>query len=195
MSIDNSGESGIIEAKEIREFEPLPPEKVVQILRSDSQKWIQSLNPEEIRAIKKYTKNSGDPNDDKFFARLNAMLRGDISQNENLNYYSDLISDSISKFELKHDIVCYRAIEFNPYVDFKIGDIFIEPQFTSTSIVKSKALNKPFILKINVPKGSQGAYIESISQYPAQREFIIDKDSAFKIVSKSDYFIELEMIL
>ena len=196
QSIDNITESGIIEeTEETREFNPLPAERVVPVLRKESDEWVDSLSEDEITAIKKYTFNIGDPQNDKFFSRLNAMLRGDIPQNSRLKYYSDVISNAISRFELKHDIICYRAIDFDPYSEYEVGAIFTDPQFTSTSVVKSRALKKPFKVKINVPKGSTGAYIENISRKPEQREFIIDKDSLFRVVAKSTNFIELEMIL
>ena len=96
-TVDNSDESDIIE--EETDFEPLSPNTVVPILREDSKEWINKLSFEEIRAIKKYTKNIGDPKDNKFYARLNSMLRGDIPEDDTLKYYSDVISGAISKFE------------------------------------------------------------------------------------------------
>ena len=189
----NSGESGIIKAD--KKFEPLLPEKVVPTLRKESEKWLEKLTDEEIRSIKKYTKNIGDAPDDKFYAKLNAMLRGKIPENETLAYYSNQISNAISKFELKHDIVCYRTLDFDAYKKFDVGMFFKEPQFTSTSVVKSKVLNNPFLVKIHVPQKANGAYIETISEYPNQREFLIDKNAVFKVISKSKNSIELEMIV
>ena len=61
--------------------------------------------PKKSEQSEKYTKNSGDPKDDKFYARLNSMLRGDIPEDDTLKYYSDVISGAIAKFELKHDII------------------------------------------------------------------------------------------
>ena len=187
-----SAGSGIIE---VEKFDPLSSEKVVPILRKDSEKWIELLTGEEIRAIKKYTKNSGDLKDDKFYARLNAMLRGEIPDNDNLNYYSGVISNAILKFELQHDIICYRTLDFDAYKDYSVGAIFIDPQFISTSIVKSRTLKNDFMIIIKVPKGSAGAYIENLSKFPNQREFILDKRSAFKVISKSKNVIELEMMI
>lgn len=191
-TVANSAESGIID---IERFDPLSPEKVVPTLRADSNEWINDLSAEEIRAIRKYTKNSGDLKDDKFYAKLNAMLRHEIPKSDILNYYADVISRAISKFKLKYDIICYRTLDFDSYKDFVIGEIFTDPQFTSTSVVKSRTLKKPFVVIINVPKGSKGAYIENISNFPNQREFLIDKNSAFRVISKSDDFIELEVVL
>jgi len=191
--LENAGESGIIKAKE--KFEPLSPEKIVPTLREDSKEWLKKLTDEETRSIKKYTKNSGDPADDKFYARLNAMLRGEIPDDDTLKYYSNKISSAISKFDLKHDIVCYRTLDIDLYKDFSIGDIIFENQFLSTSVARSRTLKNTFEVIIRVPKGSNGAYIELLSKYPLQREFLIDKKSAFVIISKSKEITELELII
>jgi len=190
--LTNERKSGIIKS---RGFVALNNDKVVPELRKEANKWILSLSEEEIRAIKKYTKNSGDPKDDKFYARLNAMLRGAIPSNSNLVYYSELISSAVSKFDLEHDIICYRSIDINAYIGYNVGDIFVDPQFISTSVVKSGTLNNPVKVKIYVPKGSNGAYIEPLSKFPKQREFLIDKQSVFKIITLTDDFVELEMII
>ena len=176
-------------------FVPLTQETVVPILRKESDEWIKQLSKEEERAIKKYTKNSGDPKDDKFYARLNSMLRGEYPSDSTLEYYSKLISNGLSKYELKNDIICYRALSFDAYEGFNIGEIFIEPQFVSTSVTKSKALNLPFKITIRVPQGGRGAYIENLSKYPNQREFLIDKNVPFRVISKTNDHIELEMII
>ena len=109
-----------------------------------------------------------------------------------MEYYSNQISSAISKFELKHDIVCYRTLDSNVYKNFKVGSVFKEPQLISTSVAKSKVLKKPFSLVIHVPEGSNGAYIELLSSYPVQREFIINSNSVFRVKSKDT--MELELI-
>ena len=189
--LDKSAESDIIKEKG---FDSLDSSKVVNVLRNDSEEWINELTSEEMRAIKKYTKNSGDPADDKFYARLNAMLRGNIPENDTLNYYSEQISNGISKFKLKHNITCYRVLDHDVYSAFTAGDFLIEKQFVSTSVVKSGTLNKPFKVKINVPKGTRGAYIEGLSKYKTQREFLLDKNLIYKVIAKNESSIELEVI-
>lgn len=196
QSIDKSTENGIIEETEdTREFEPLSSEKVVPVLRKDSEEWINNLSSEEVRAVKKYTKNSGDLDDDKFFARLNSMLRGDIPKNDTLKYYSDTISEAISRFELEHDIICYRSVGFNPVEGLKVGDVYKPKQFLSSSVSKSGTLNGKYILEILTPKGSKGAYIELLSKYPKQREFLFDKDSVYNILAINGNIITLEAIV
>lgn len=196
QSIDISEESGIIEeTEEPNEFAPLPSEKVVPILREDSRDWIANLSSEETRAVKKYTKNSGDPKNNKFFARLNAMLRGDTPQNDNLNYYSGVISSAIAKFKLNHDIICYRAVDDNPVAGKNVGDVYRPGQFISSSVSTAGAVNKKYFLTILASKGSRGAYIELLSEYPKQREFLFDKDVEYNILAINGNNIILEAII
>ena len=192
-TVDNSDESDIIEEETV--FEPLSADTVVPVLREDSKEWINRLSSEEVRAIKKYTKNSGDPKDDKFYARLNSMLRGDISEDDTLKYYSDVISGAIAKFELKHDIICYRSVKHNPVEGMKIGDIYEPKQFISTSVVSSRTLKGDYNIVIIAKKGSKGAYIELLSKYPNQREFLFDKNLKYRILKIRNNKIVLEVII
>lgn len=192
-TVDNSDESDII--KEETDFEPLPADTVVPVLREDSNEWIDRLSSEEIRAIKKYTKNSGDPKDDKFYARLNSMLRGDIPEDDTLKYYSDVISGAIAKFELKHDIICYRSVNYNPVEGMKVGDIYEPKQFVSSAVTKSGAISGNYNLIIFAKKGSKGAYIELLSKYPNQREFLFNKNLKYSILDVDGTTITLEVII
>lgn len=190
--VDKSGGSGIIEEKTV--FEPLSADTVVPVLREDSNEWINRLSSEEVRAIKKYTKNSGDPKDDKFYARLNSMLRGDIPEDDTLKYYSDVISGAISKFELKHDIISYRSVKHNPVEGMKIGDIYEPKQFISTAVSISGILKGDYFITFLTPKGSKGAYIELLSKYPKQRELLFDKNLKYRILEICNNEITLEVI-
>lgn len=192
-TVDNSDESDII--KEGTDFKPLPADTVVPVLREDSNEWIDRLSSEEVRAIKKYTKNSGDPKDDKFYARLNSMLRGDIPEDDTLKYYSDVISGAIAKFELKHDIICYRSVKHNPVEGMKVGDIYEPKQFVSSAVTKSGAISGNYNLIIFAKKGSKGAYIELLSKYPNQREFLFDKNLKYSILDIDGTTITLEVII
>ena len=192
-TVDNSDESDII--KEGTDFKPLSADTVVPVLREDSNEWINRLSSEEIRAIKKYTKNSGDPKDDKFYARLNSMLRGDIPEDDTLKYYSDVISGVIAKFELKHDIICYRSVKHNPVEGMKVGDIYEPKQFVSSAVTKSGAISGNYNLIIFAKKGSKGAYIELLSKYPNQRKFLFDKNLKYSILDVDGTTITLEVII
>lgn len=178
----------------LADFRAVPQEKVVDVLRKESEKWINGLTEEEKRAIRKYTYNSGDKKPNRFFERLNAMLRGDIAEDKKLKEYADIISGALCKNKLKHDVVCYRRMEFNPYEKYTVGEIIVEKQFISTSIVQSAALDKDFSMVFLVPNESKAAYIENISKYPKQREMLLDKGCKLRVLSKQEDSIVLEVI-
>ena len=193
-AVENSSGSGIIETK-IEGFNPLPSDKVVNTLRQESENWIESLSKEEIHSIKKYTKNSGDTKINKFFARLNAMLRGDLPEDARLRYHAENISSGLKKNKLRQDILCYRSVDFNPIQGMKVGDIYEPKQFLSSSVTKKGILKGEYMMVIETPKGSCGAYIEGLSQYPKQREFLLDYDCKYRIKYIKGKNIGLEVII
>lgn len=122
------------------------------------------------------------------------MLRGDIPRDDRILRYANGISSAIKKGVIPCDVICYRNMDTNPYSNLAVGDIFVEEQFVSTSVVESRALQKKCKLVICVPKGSKAAYIESVSKFPTQREVLIDKGSIYRVISKKEDIIELEVI-
>lgn len=74
------------------DFHAVPQSQIVSLLRTESQDWIDRLSEKEKHAIEKYTFNSGDQKPDRFFERLNAMLRGDIAEDKKLREYAETIS-------------------------------------------------------------------------------------------------------
>lgn len=175
-------------------FRALQQDKAVNILREESEEWIKNLTNKEKYAIKKYTYNSGDKKPNRFFERLNAMLRGDREEDKKLREYANIISGALGKNRLKHDIICYRNMEFNPYEKYQVGDIFEDKQFISTSVSQHSALVKKFKMIFLVPKSSRGAYIECISKYPKQREFLLDRNCKMRILSKQEDSILVEVL-
>ncbi len=180
--------------KPLANFRAIPQNQVVNRLRKEYSAWKQSLDDFELKAVKKYTYNSNESGRDKFYMRLNAMLRGDIPRDDRILRYANGISSAIKKGVIPCDVICYRNMDTNPYSNLAVGDIFVEEQFVSTSVVESRALQKKCKLVIYVPKGSKAAYIESVSKFPTQREVLIDKGSIYRVISKKEDIIELEVI-
>ena len=176
-------------------FRALPQERVVDVLREDSKGWIENLSEDEKYAIQKYTYNSGDKKPNRFFERLNAMLRGDLPEDKKLRIYADIISGALNKSRIKRDVIAYRNLDVDLYSGFEVNDLVIEEQFISTSVSKRAALEKPYKVVIYIPKGSKGAYIEAISKYPKQRELLLDKGTIFRVISKKENVIELQVII
>lgn len=194
-SIDNSEESGIIEeTEETREFNPLPPEKVVPEMRKAFDSWLPSVSGEEYSSLVKYTKNVEKKGVKPFFERLNTALRDKVILSDRMKYHSDNISNAINKFNLLHDIVCYRATKKNFFDKYSVGELFYADYFLSSSASRAGALKGKFLTIIRAPKGSRCAYIEKLSLYPSQREVLFDKSCQYRVVEKNDKYMVIEVI-
>ena len=193
LYVDKSGKRDII--KSSKQFNPLPQAKVVNVLRKKSIEWIKKLTDKEKRAIRKYTKNSIDPKGMELFRRINAMLRGDAPKDVKLERYVNLISSALRKNITDCDIICYRRATTDIMKDYEIGDIYYPGQFLSTSVTAKGTLNGEYLIVIKVKKGARGAYIENLSDYPSQREFLIDKDAAYRVVNKASKTTTIEVII
>ena len=123
------------------------------------------------------------------------MLRGDIAEDKKLREYAETISGALKKSKIQHDVITYRNLDIPLYDEFEVNDLVTEGQLISTSVTQGAALNKSYKILIYVPKGSKGAYIERISRYPKQRELLLDKDTIFRVVSKKEKEIELQVIV
>ena len=73
----SNGSHRINQSMMVDSFKPLRTSEVVFVLQKEYQRWAEDLTKYEIRAIRKYTKNSFEIDSNKFYMRLNAMLRGD----------------------------------------------------------------------------------------------------------------------
>ena len=90
----------------IQNFNPLPENQVVDVLRKEAQPWIDKLSAAEQDAIQKYTYNPGDQRPNRFFERINRMLRGDSEEDAHLRMYAERISDALKRSPLEHDVLC-----------------------------------------------------------------------------------------
>ena len=179
----------------IEGFNPVSQSRIVPILRTSAESWQETLSSEEIRSIEKYAQNIVGEKPDNFFERINSMLRGDSPKDDKFVYYANNISSGLSKFILENDIICYRATDKNYFSDKEIGSIFSPGSFLSSSVVPKGALDKDFLTLIYAHKGSNGAYIENISPYKSQREFLFNNTCQYRVLSKSDKLMELEVII
>lgn len=179
----------------IQNFNPLPENQVVDVLRKEAQPWIDKLSAAEQDAIQKYTYNPGDQRPNRFFERINRMLRGDSEEDAHLRMYAERISDALKRSPLKHDVLCYRAMEFNPFDGMQVGDIVCPGQFYSTSVVKSGSLKKDFRITICARSGSLAGYVEPLSKFKEQRELLFDKDTLYRVLLSKEKEVVLEVIL
>ena len=176
----------------------VPKEVVVGVLRAEYRDWAENLSQEEKDAIRKYSRNSIDANPgDKFFVRLNSMLRREYNKPdaEMLKKYANIISGAISKHPLKEGVALFRGCDVNPFGDVTLGTEIRFEQFLSTSVINTKAFKGKYDLRIYAPPGTVGAYIEALSAYPKQREFLLNTGCTLKLldVEKNCFVTEVKV--
>lgn len=114
--------------------------------------------------------------------------------NKNAEDITNRLNHSLHFHKTPKDLTVYSSTIHNPEQKKNSEGIMHHPAFISTTIDKDYAdswFNKSYehneegkrihhILKIHVPKGSPGAYVEHFTAVPGQHEFIIPKGSNLK---------------
>lgn len=176
-------------------YNPLPDNKVVNTLRRDAKKWIQTLSDDEIKAIRKYTYNGKDKDGLRLFEKINGYLDNryipsNEKEEEIILKNAVKIEDGLLKNKLKHDIIVYRKEDFPDSLDGKVN------KFLSTSVTKKGVLGGEANVAVIVPQGTQGSYIETLSEYKNQREYLINKggnlSEIYKVDNKRVYILKDE---
>ena len=169
------------EIARINGYDPLESSKVVNTLRNDSKKWVDKLNDYEKNSINKYTYNDIDPDGKRLFEKINGYLEGrykptSVKEETIISRSIMNIDRGILKNKLENDIIVYR----NDIDPGNLGGSV--KKFLSTSITKKGVLGGNPNIAIIVPKGSNGAYVETIAHddYKNQREFLLNKDTKLK---------------
>lgn len=207
--IANSEDSGII--KNIKQSQN--PKQLSLNDIDDFEKWQEeyyklnsdvSFSREDNPNIYEYTGGS--------YEAINALERGgkqyekakkcfgsDLSEYKKI---SEGLSKELSKFKINEPLILKRSVGDVAYITGKtssvedmksaIGKIYTEKGFTSTTVCADAQL--PFggmkdtatTLEIYAPKSTKGAYIYKISDSPAEFEFLIDKNTKFKIIDAGE---------
>lgn len=179
----------------------LPTKEEAEIIKSitlEYRKWVNELSEEEKRLIRKYTLNSfDDKKPNRFFERLNRALKNKYHGEDfnKLIRYGKIISDAICKHPIEQQITCYRGVDYDSLQSFIPGDIISFDQFVSTSVISSGALKKRYKYVILAPQGTKGAYIEEISAFQGQYEFLLDYSCEYRLIKKKGHTAYLEVII
>ena len=92
--------------------------------------------------------------------------------------------EALEKTSAPENIIGFRGIRpfgiFNDLHSLKIGTVYQDKGFTSTSLDKTRSFFG-IKVKIHIPKGSKGAYVDSISAYRGEKEFLIPPGAKFQI--------------
>lgn len=157
-------------------YNPLPDDKVVNILRKDAKEWIQTLSDDEVKAINKYTFNGKDEDGLRLFEKINGFLDGrykpfNDKEKEIILRNTTNINKGLLKNKLKHDIIVYRKDHYPKLLEGS------NKKFLSTSVTKKGVIKGSPNVAIIVPKGTRGSYVESLSEYKKQREYLLNIDT------------------
>lgn len=93
------------------------------------------------------------------------------------------------------NIVVHRSVtdDFFSSGVFEKGSEFQDKGFISTTIKKGSIGGEN--LEIRVPKGAKGLYVQHISASPGDNEFLLPRNSKFRVVQKTDKKAILELIV
>lgn len=134
--------------------------------------------------------------------KYNTMLRGEIKyNNRDTKIYTqniNIINDAISKLKLKENIKVWRWTSKNEFeklfknAKIKKGDTFTDKAFMSTTLVadllRDFAKNKKYdcLLRLYLPKGTKGAYIDFYDKYHMlnECEFLLPTNTSFVLKKK-----------
>ncbi|MBR1823790.1 MAG: hypothetical protein IJ779_06100, partial [Ruminococcus sp.] len=212
QSIDNPVQDDIIEEgrllflNDLEDFENWQNEYYEA---NDSASFARQDNPN----IYEYTTGS--------YNGINAVLRGGKYLEKQKRRYGSAfdqakyesiaegISKELSKFKLNETLELRRSV---PHVDFitgstssledmknAIGKVFVEKGFTSATVCQDTMLpfgygspNRTTIEIVADPRYTKGAYVYKISEHPAEFEFLIDKNTAYKIIDAGEREIEVK---
>lgn len=142
-------------------------------------KFIDGLPDAQKNGINHYTKHH--------YEQMNAYLRGlsdTVSASD--SHAIESATAALEKSRAPENIVAFRGMRpfgiFNDLHSLKIGTVYQDKGFTSTSIDKSKSFSG-IKVKIHIPKGSKGAYVDSISAFRGEKEFLIPPGAKFRVKS------------
>lgn len=128
---------------------------------------------------------------------MNQYLRNMTSYNNKNEYLEKLIWPMwnlvLKAPEFDKDYYVYRFINNDNFLgNLKIGDVFVESGFMSTTrdpFYRSDLYKFGFILiKVKIPKGKKGIALclETISHFPEELEIIFPPKTHFKLINKGD---------
>lgn len=152
-------------------------------------RWRDKLTLEQESAIGMY---SGDS-----YSGINGLLRGEMTERQvgewdkfesdehKIQNMIPNIESAIGEFELDSPIKVFRTCEEDIFIenDIKVGSVFKDKGFVSTSTLQEKVASGNVVMEIDVPAGKgNGAWINSLSgAQDEEYEFLLQRGSQFEV--------------
>lgn len=189
-----------IEDGKASQYEKVTPEKMDNMLgktsilshhTQESKDWIDSLEPDEMTAQKRYTGS--------WYIKMNNVYRKDDRSDKQVTKYSEDLTKALRRAEIAQPVVLRRGIhesDLAHMLGFQ-GDVSKIKQhwdeineggyaaedkgFLSTSPYKSGGFDKAVELRIYCPTGTHAAYVDSISTNKGEKETLLQSGSIYKV--------------
>lgn len=163
---------------------------------AEQTKIINQLSSEERSAVSKYTGNTT-------YGPINDHLRYGYPISAANKKQIELIDKAMDKARVEQDMIVYRGIGYDKKtgkpVDLKVGEIFQDSGYMSTSLVKGSEFSGTTKFEILLPKGSRGIYAKAASNFPNENEFLLARNQKFivhEIVQKGyERLVRMEAIV
>lgn len=180
--------------------------------RKNYGEWAKELSEEQTSAIENYG-NRG-------YTAINNYLRNDGKEsdgnkNEDLEEKIKNISEALARNPIPENITLYRwpgAKEFGyeigkiPAIDaFKADVLGTEKEqkgFMSTSFSSARFNEGTIVLRLQVPKGTKGAFLNAVGGFQSENEMLLDKGYKYhidkvtqvKIDNKNRYVVDATLL-
>ena len=156
-------------------------------------------NNEQKKHIKDFTGNSFEVNDyhwRKHEAKTYNMPEGSLISGlnkEKLDHHTKIM-DSAMEHKTPHDMTVYSGVVNDPRPQKNKKGIVNHPAYLSTSLHKNVAEDfaetrgegdEQHLLEIYVPQGSKGAYINHVSHFGGQKEFLLPRETNMKHIKST----------
>ena len=147
--------------------------------------WANNLSESESAAVRSYT--------DTGYSNINSTLRG-LSDGFNPGMKETAISlhGALARAETPCDDTVFRGASsdaLGQYAslpdDALVGKVIQDKGFMSTSLDSDRAFSGNVQFVIDVPKGSHGVYVGSISSFSGEKEVLFDAGQIMKVLDVS----------
>ena len=165
---------------------------VLKRIKSSSDKWFNNLTGTQQESVRLLTGG-------KYYHDLNEMVYNKAfnpSNRKELENMANVLDESFKKFELEDDIVAYRGMSRKEFNQILSGNEFKEFKHLSIDEKVAKqfakrSIDKGVVVKFHLPKGTNGAYIGDYSQYKNEKEFVLNRNSKYEAIWKSENEMEV----
>ncbi len=148
--------------------------KIDQLTHS-SLRWAKKITPQQLRAIKYYT-------GDGYEAMNQALRNANKKINGKIQAKIKAANGGLRQFKLASPLTVFRGTSIEGVKHsldtqgIEVGSQYLDPAYSSTTLKKATAIqfSKHVILKINIPEGYHGAYVDPISKNKGEKEYLLD---------------------